>query len=281
MQEYEAFGSLLPGRNYSSSSYRFGFQGQEKDDEIYGAEGTALSFTYRIHDARVGRFLSIDPLAAKYPWNSPYAFAENAVIQYVELEGLEKGVKKDRPVPILVPPIPGPGLTEPLFHLSKVRLVSSVREYGENVQQHGDNVELASLALVPANPVVAESMATVGGSASLLGTSIQAFADIREKKYVTAGMRLGLMFASYRFGEAVKSDVQTAKLPEKLTTAINISIGIGLGEAEGLAMDATEKNRTAAENNAGSSRSSSSSSTPAAPSPVTPIRTTGTDQVPY
>ena len=33
-QGYEAFGSLLPGRNYSSGSYRFGFQGQDKDDEV-------------------------------------------------------------------------------------------------------------------------------------------------------------------------------------------------------------------------------------------------------
>ena len=87
---YEAFGSLLPGRNYSSGSYRFGFQGQEKDDEIHGAAGTSLAFEYRMHDSRVGRFLSIDPLAAKYAYNSPYAFSENRVIDSGELEGLER-----------------------------------------------------------------------------------------------------------------------------------------------------------------------------------------------
>ena len=42
-----------------------------------------------MYDARIGRFLSIDPLAGKYPWNSPYAFSENRVIDAVELEGLE------------------------------------------------------------------------------------------------------------------------------------------------------------------------------------------------
>ncbi len=88
-QGYEAFGSLLPGRNYSSDSYRFGFQGQEKDDEINGSTGTSYAFEYRIHDPRVGRFLSIDPLAAKYPHNSPYAFSENRVVASLELEGLE------------------------------------------------------------------------------------------------------------------------------------------------------------------------------------------------
>ena len=83
------FGSLLPGRNYSSSSYNYGFQGQIKDDEIYGATGTSYAFEYRMHDPRVGRFLSIDPLSAQFPHNSPYAFSENRVIDGFEFEGLE------------------------------------------------------------------------------------------------------------------------------------------------------------------------------------------------
>ncbi len=69
-------------------AYRFGFQGQEKDDEIKG-NGNSLNYKFRIHDPRIGRFLSIDPLEKDYPWNSPYAFSENRVIDGVELEGLE------------------------------------------------------------------------------------------------------------------------------------------------------------------------------------------------
>jgi hypothetical protein len=42
-----------------------------------------------MHDPRVGRFFAVDPLAGKYPWNSPYAFSENRVIDGFELEGLE------------------------------------------------------------------------------------------------------------------------------------------------------------------------------------------------
>ena len=95
-EEYEPFGSLLPGRNYSSDSYRFGFQGQIKDDEIYGATGTSYAFEYRIHDSRLGRFLSIDPLAFLFPWNSPYAFSENRVLDMVELEGLEAAPTEDK-----------------------------------------------------------------------------------------------------------------------------------------------------------------------------------------
>ena len=71
-----------------TGDYRFGFQGQESEDELYG-EGNASFFKYRISDNRLGRFFAIDPLAAEYPHNSPYAFSENRVIDGVELEGLE------------------------------------------------------------------------------------------------------------------------------------------------------------------------------------------------
>jgi RHS repeat-associated protein len=82
-------GMELAGRHWvSSDRYRFGFQGQEGDDEWNG-EGNMLAFKYRVHHARLGRFLSIDPLAPDYPWNSPFAFSENRVIDGVDLEGSE------------------------------------------------------------------------------------------------------------------------------------------------------------------------------------------------
>ena len=82
---------MLGFRHFPSSEhtgYRFGFQGQEKDDEIKG-NGNSISFKYRIHDPRIGRFLSLDPMEKDYPWNSPYAFSENRVIDAIEMEGLE------------------------------------------------------------------------------------------------------------------------------------------------------------------------------------------------
>ena len=74
------------GRNHIHLNYRYAFNGQEKDDEV--VEG-AVSFKYRMHDARIGRFLSIDPLSRNFPWNSSYAFAENQVIWAKDLEGGE------------------------------------------------------------------------------------------------------------------------------------------------------------------------------------------------
>ncbi|MBC8756059.1 ParB N-terminal domain-containing protein [Kordia sp. YSTF-M3] len=79
---------LLPERHASDESYRYGFQGQEKDDELKG-EGNSMNYKYRMHDPRIGRFFAVDPLAGKYPHNSVYAFSENRVIDGIELEGLE------------------------------------------------------------------------------------------------------------------------------------------------------------------------------------------------
>ena len=78
-----------PSDFFGLSAYRYGFQGQERDDEIKGL-GNSLNYKYRMHDSRLGRFFSIDPLYKDYPHNSVYAFSENRVIDAIELEGLEK-----------------------------------------------------------------------------------------------------------------------------------------------------------------------------------------------
>ena len=87
-RDYYPFGMAMPGREFSSSSYRYGFNGQEKDDEVKSS-GNSYDFLFRIYDPRLGRFLSTDPLEKEYPWNSPYAFAENRPIDGIDLEGLE------------------------------------------------------------------------------------------------------------------------------------------------------------------------------------------------
>lgn len=88
--DYYPFGMIVPNRHKYADEYRYGFQGQEKDDEIRGGEGNSLNYTFRMHDPRIGRFFTTDPLEAKYPWNSPYAFSENNVMDGIELEGAEK-----------------------------------------------------------------------------------------------------------------------------------------------------------------------------------------------
>lgn len=66
--------------------YKYKYQGQERQDEL-GLNWD--SFKWRNYDYAIGRFMSIDPLAEKYTYNSPYAFQENKMGLGVELEGLE------------------------------------------------------------------------------------------------------------------------------------------------------------------------------------------------
>ena len=86
---YEAQQVTMTICNEGDDKYRFGFNGQEKDNQMKGI-GNSLSFQYRIYDSRLGKFLSVDPLFSSYPWNSTYAFAENDVVRCTDLEGAEK-----------------------------------------------------------------------------------------------------------------------------------------------------------------------------------------------
>ncbi|OUL60434.1 deaminase domain-containing protein [Flavobacterium sp. AJR] len=96
--DYYPFGQLVPTRHGFSDSYRYGFQGQEMDNEIKG-EGNSINYTFRMHDPRIGRFFATDPLTSKYPWLSPYQFSGNRVMDAVELEGLESAYLSVQGIP--------------------------------------------------------------------------------------------------------------------------------------------------------------------------------------
>ena len=78
----------MPSRNYSTDKYRYGFNGKEKDKDLNSL--TAYDYGFRIYNPAIGKFLSVDPLAKSYPWNSVYAFAENNPIGCLDLDGLEQ-----------------------------------------------------------------------------------------------------------------------------------------------------------------------------------------------
>jgi len=79
----------MPGRSFSSNSYRYGFNGKEQDPEVKGI-GLQYDYGFRIYDPRLGRFLSVDPLSPEYPWYTPYQFAGNTPIMAIDLDGLEE-----------------------------------------------------------------------------------------------------------------------------------------------------------------------------------------------
>ncbi len=83
---YYAFGSPMPGRTYNSTSYRYGFNGKEKVDEMSVAGGD-IDFGARIYDSRLGRWLSVDPQFKMYPYSSPYVSFGDNPIYYIDPGG--------------------------------------------------------------------------------------------------------------------------------------------------------------------------------------------------
>ncbi len=95
--DYYPGGMTMPGRKYQQgiSSYRYGFNGQEKSLEIIEESYTA---TYWEYDSRTGRRWNVDPILKT--WESPYAtFGSNPVLNidpdgadwYKDTKGKNKG----------------------------------------------------------------------------------------------------------------------------------------------------------------------------------------------
>jgi len=72
-----------------ATPHRFTFNGKESDSEVKG-EGNQQDYGMRIYDNRLGRFLSVDPLMKSYPWYTPFQFAGNNPIKFIDLDGLEE-----------------------------------------------------------------------------------------------------------------------------------------------------------------------------------------------
>ncbi len=87
---------LLLNRNTLTNyvDYRYGFNNMERDDEIKGG-GNSYDFGARMLDARLGRWLSIDALASKYPGNSPYQYVASSPIMNKEVDGNDYIVSVD------------------------------------------------------------------------------------------------------------------------------------------------------------------------------------------
>jgi RHS repeat-associated protein len=102
VSDYYPFGMLQPGRNFNSPDYRFGFNGKENDNEVKD-NGNSYDFGVRMYDPRLGRWLSIDPLAAKYPELSPFIFTKCNPIIFIDPNGEDTyliiyGAPSDNPV---------------------------------------------------------------------------------------------------------------------------------------------------------------------------------------
>ncbi|HJW30772.1 MAG TPA: RHS repeat-associated core domain-containing protein, partial [Saprospiraceae bacterium] len=85
--DYYPFGLEMKGRTLSDTTYRYGFNGKEKDNSF--ASTTDYDYGFRIYNPEIGKFLSTDPLTKKYAMLTPYQFASNTPITSIDLDGLE------------------------------------------------------------------------------------------------------------------------------------------------------------------------------------------------
>lgn len=91
--DYYPFGMPMPNKHTTDGNYRYAFQGQEKDGET-GME----AFELRLWDARLGRWLTVDP-QQQYP--SPYLGMGNNPISRIDPDGGADGGPGDPPPTVL------------------------------------------------------------------------------------------------------------------------------------------------------------------------------------
>jgi RHS repeat-associated protein len=85
-KDYYPFGMSMPSRSTEGGTYRYGFNGKEKDTET-GIQDYGM----RWYLPNIARFPSVDPITKEYPELTPYQFASNTPIQAIDLDGLEGG----------------------------------------------------------------------------------------------------------------------------------------------------------------------------------------------
>ncbi len=79
LSDYYPYGMTEPGRSYSAGNYRYGYTGHEKENNL--SDGVYTT-EYRLYDARLGRWLSVDPMFAKYSGISSYNYCAGDPIRY-------------------------------------------------------------------------------------------------------------------------------------------------------------------------------------------------------
>ncbi|MBP6024922.1 RHS repeat-associated core domain-containing protein [Ferruginibacter sp.] len=87
----------ITNRKFSSNKYRYGFNGKENDKDLSAG---GQDFGERIYDGRLGKFLSVDPYYKNFPFYSPYLFAGNSPIKYIDENGgykIEGSIKSKYP----------------------------------------------------------------------------------------------------------------------------------------------------------------------------------------
>jgi RHS repeat-associated protein len=85
--DYYSFGLKFASSNYLGNDNKYLYNGKELQDDL----GLGwYDYGFRFYDPQICRFVSVDPLANKYSYKSPFDYAENNPILSLDLDGLEE-----------------------------------------------------------------------------------------------------------------------------------------------------------------------------------------------
>ena len=129
--EYFAFGETFVEEHLNTDRTPYLFNGKELDEETglyyYGA---------RYYDARASVWLSVDPLAMKFPNISPYAFSANNPINFVDPDGRASEATNGTD-PVFAPRIRPTGGE---LNKSRFQRVNRINPDGSIRQHHGIDI---------------------------------------------------------------------------------------------------------------------------------------------
>lgn len=130
-QERRHYMLIVPNADTTAVVASIGFEPQKGRYYLFDKHQQVLT-SDTLSAIQMARFLSVDPLAKSYPWNSTYAFAENDVIRSIDLDGLEKYIVTVRTF------LPYNYVVEP-FSSDKLIDEANMRSYAQlhNVDMHG------------------------------------------------------------------------------------------------------------------------------------------------
>ena len=208
------------------------------DDEVKD-KGNSVNYKYRMHDPRTGRFFAVDPLMASYPWNSPYAFSENKVIEAIELEGLESFK------------VIAPGYSSPVPRL-RAATASEIRgaTFGVSSRhpiaaQAVGKIERGGTNISSVSGRIARHAAEKGNMSSDIGREQNALRHVLWSAAITCqyGPLIAKRFGNAHEGVALNGDILIdfndpliqgdPDLADQIVDALNIQIGRELGKKMG------------------------------------------------
>ncbi len=164
-----------------------------------------------MHDPRVGRFFSIDPLTKDYPWNSTYAFSENRVIDGIELEGQES--------------LYGMELwLKTMYYKAKLSIQGDLNGITQSVTRTNETLNN--------NPLITEKKKNQLYKAQTITSSVSLSSKVLGLSVGTAAAAAGSVYAGGEIGSAEGLSLLYSKLPSLSNIFVNkTTFSLGLFNA--------------------------------------------------